>query len=80
MGSIIKLVTSWNEHNEAQEVEPAKSLAARGEVYGPFIENNAQRRQIQYNAQRLEQIRISKLNRFDLDYKILSQPFGHLTK
>jgi hypothetical protein len=80
MGSIIKLVTSWNEHNEAQVVEPAKSLSAREEVYGPFIENNTQRRQIQYNAQRLEQIRISKLNRFDPDYKILSQPFGHLTK
>jgi hypothetical protein len=48
MGSIIKLVTSWNEHNEAQVVEPAKSLSAREEVYGPFIENNTQRRQIQY--------------------------------
>lgn len=71
MAKVLKLSTNW--HGPAEP--PSLKVVTADEMHGPFITTNEQRRQIQYNAQVRESIRISKLNRYSANYAIESQPF-----
>ena len=75
MPKLLKLDTEWKGTQPPPAADGFNTIVAAGEMYGPFITNNKERLQVQYNAQKLESIRISKLNRFDANYAIESQPF-----
>ena len=75
MGSIRKLDTQWKGTQPPPAADPFNNRGAASEFYGPFITNNKERLQVQYNAQKLESIRLSKLDKHSKDYAIKSQLF-----
>lgn len=72
---VVKLSAKWNGAELPPQPQDFPHIGLVGEMNGPFITNNKERLQVQYNAQKLESIRISKLNRFDANYAIESRPF-----
>ena len=75
MPKLLKLDTEWKGTQPPPAADGFNTIVAAGEMYGPFITNNKERLQVQYNAQKLESIRLSKLDKHSKDYAVKSQLF-----